>query len=183
MIAPVDITGVRLETDRLILRPWTWDDLEDFFEYASIEGLGQMAGWLPHKTIDDSKAILDMFIRSKKVFAIERKETGKVIGSLGIEQQNPDPEPEKLGRELGFVLHKEYWGRELMPEAARAVIAWCFDTLQYDYLTCSHFDWNSRSRRVIEKTGFRYFSTTPYTTQYGKMETSMNYILYKEDGR
>ena len=48
MLAPVDITGVRLETERLILRPWTWDDLEDFFEYASIEGLGQMAGWLPH---------------------------------------------------------------------------------------------------------------------------------------
>ena len=183
MIAPVDITGVRLETDRLILRPWTWEDLEDFFEYASIEGLGQMAGWLPHKTIDDSRAILDMFIRSRKVFAIVLKETGRVIGSLGIERQNPDPEPEKLGRELGFVLHKEYWGRELMPEAARAVIAWCFDTLQYDYLTCSHFDWNSRSRRVIEKTGFRYFSTTPYTTQYGKMENSMNYILYKEDGK
>ena len=47
MIAPIDITGVRLETERLILRPWTMDDLEDFFAYASIEGLGQMAGWLP----------------------------------------------------------------------------------------------------------------------------------------
>ena len=85
MLAPVDITGVRLETDRLILRPWTMDDLADFYEYASIEGLGQMAGWLPHKTIDESKTILDMFIRHKKVFAIELKETGKVIGSLGIE--------------------------------------------------------------------------------------------------
>ena len=76
MLAPVDITGVRLETDRLILRPWTWEDLEDFFEYASIEGLGQMAGWLPHKTIDDSRVILDMFIRSRRVFAVEVKETG-----------------------------------------------------------------------------------------------------------
>ena len=182
MIAPVDITGVRLETDRLILRPWTWEDLEDFFEYASIEGLGQMAGWMPHKTIEDSRAILDMFIRSKKVFAIELKETGKVIGSLGIEEPDPDPEPEMLGREIGYVLHRDFWGRELMPEAARAVIAWCFDTLHYDYLTCSHFDWNSRSRRVIEKTGFRYFSTSPFTAQYVKVETSINYIRYKEDG-
>ena len=66
MIAQVDITGVRLETDRLILRPWTWDDLEDFFEYASIEGLGQMAGWLPHKSIADSKAILDMSSAAKR---------------------------------------------------------------------------------------------------------------------
>ena len=105
MLAPVDITGVRLETKRLILRPWTWDDLEDFFEYASIEGLGQMAGWMPHKTIEESRTILDLFIRHKKVFAIELKETGKVIRSLGIEEPDPDPETEKLGRELGFVLH------------------------------------------------------------------------------
>ena len=178
MLAPVDITGVRLETERLILRPWTMDDLEDFYEYASIEGLGQMAGWLPHKTIAESRTILDMFIRGKKTFAIELKETGKVIGSVGIEEPDPDPETEKQGRELGFVLHKAYWANELAPEAARAVISWCFDTQGYDFLTCSHFDWNTRSKRVIEKTGFRFFSTTPFTTQYGKVENSMNYILY-----
>ena len=67
----------------------------------------------------------------------------------------------------------------LMPEAANRVISWCFDTLGYDFLTCSHFAWNKQSSRVIEKPGFRYFSTTPYTTQFGKVETSMNYILYR----
>ena len=66
MLAPVDITGVRLETERLILRPWTMDDLEDFFAYASIEGLGQMAGWLPHKTIDESRTVLELFLREKR---------------------------------------------------------------------------------------------------------------------
>ena len=183
MIAQVDITGVRLETDRLILRPWTMDDLEDFYEYASIEGLGQMAGWLPHKTIDESRTVLELFLREKKVFAIELKDSGKVIGSFGIEAPDPDPEQELLGRELGYVLHKSYWGQGLMPEAANRVISWCFEELKLDYLTCSHFDWNMQSSRVIEKTGFRYWGTSPFTTQYGKMETSMNYILYKEDGR
>ena len=180
MIAPIDITGVRLETERLILRPWTMDDLEDFFAYASIEGLGQMAGWLPHKTIDESRTVLEMFLREKKVFAIELKESGKVIGSFGIEEPDPDPEQELLGRELGYVLHKSYWGMGLMPEAAKRVISWCFDELGLDYLTCSHFDWNMQSSRVIEKTGFRYFSTTPYTTHYGKVETSLNYIQYRD---
>jgi ribosomal-protein-alanine N-acetyltransferase len=180
MIAPIDITGVRLETERLILRPWAMDDLQDFYAYASIEGLGQMAGWMPHKTIAESKAILDLFIRHKKVFAIELKETGTVIGSLGIEEPDPDPEVALLGRELGFVLHKSYWGNELAPEAVKVIKSWCFDTLGYDFLTCSHFDWNNRSRRVIEKTGFRYFSTTPFTTHYGKVETSLNYILYNK---
>ena len=111
MTAPIDITGVRLETPRLILRPWRYDEAEDLFDYASIEGLGQMAGWLPHKTIDESRAVLDMFIRGKKTFAIELKETGKVIGSVGIEEPDPDPEPELPGREIGYALHKSYWGK------------------------------------------------------------------------
>ena len=123
MLAPVDITGIRLETERLILRPWKADEAEDLFDYASIEGLGQMAGWLPHKSIEESKVILDLFIRGKKTFAIELKENGKIIGSLGIEEPDPDPEERLLGRELGYVIHKSYWGKGLMPEAVRLVLS------------------------------------------------------------
>ena len=180
MLAPVDITGVHLETERLILRPWTMDDLEDFYAYSSIEGLGQMAGWLPSKSVEESKIILDLFIRGKRTFAIELKGNGKVIGSLGIEEPEQDPESKKLGRELGYVLHKDYWGQGLMPEAVRAVISWCFDDLHYDFLTCSHFVWNQQSKRVIEKCGFRYFSATRSETRYETVENSLNYILYNQ---
>lgn len=69
----------------MLLRPWKYTDLQDFNEYASVDGVGQMAGWLPHKNMDESKAILKMFIEEKKTFAIEHD--GKVIGSLGIEEQ------------------------------------------------------------------------------------------------
>lgn len=181
MLAPIDITGIRLETERLILRPWSMDDLDDFYAYASIEGLGQMAGWTPHKSIEESAFVLNLFLEGKKTFAIELKETGKVIGSVGIEAPDPDPEAEKLGREIGYALHKDYWGRGIMPEAVHAVMDWCFGTLGYDYLTCSHFDWNNQSRRVIEKLGFRYFSTTRSETRYDTVENSMNYICYKEN--
>ena len=46
MNANVDLTGVVLETDRLIIREWSEMDLEDFFEYAKVDGVGQMAGWI-----------------------------------------------------------------------------------------------------------------------------------------
>ena len=180
MNAKIDLSHVILTTPRLVLRPFRETDLEDLYEYARVDGVGQMAGWMPHKTIEESRTILDMFIRGRKVFAVELKETSKVIGSFGIEEQDPDPEEELLGRELGYVLHKSYWGLGLMPEAANRVVSWCFEELGLDYLTCSHFDWNMQSSRVIEKTGFRYFSTTPFTTQYGKVETSLNYILYNK---
>ena len=180
MLAPVDITGVRLETERMLLRPWTWDDLDDFYAYASIDGLGQMAGWMPHKSIEESKAILNSFISHRKTFAIELKENGRVIGSLGIEEPDPDPEKSLLGREIGYALHQKYWGNGLMPEAVRAVVLWCFEQMRYDYLTCSHFDWNEQSKRVIEKCGFRYFSTTRSETRYDTVENSLNYILYNK---
>lgn len=42
-----DISNVTLETKRLILRPFQIYDLDDFYEYAKVDGMGQMAGWLP----------------------------------------------------------------------------------------------------------------------------------------
>ena len=179
MNAPVDVTGVRIETPRLILRPWRETDLEDFFEYASVPDVGEMAGWKHHRFIEESKMILDSFIGHKKTFALELKESGKVIGSLGLEEMDPDPlEGERLGREIGYVLSKDYWGRGLMPEAVQAVIDYCFDVLHLDYLTCGHFTRNDRSRRVIEKTGFTFFGESLYETRYDTVETSRNYILY-----
>ena len=73
MIAPVDVTDIRIETERLILRPWQEADLADFYEYARVDGVGQMCGWLPHKDVEKSKMILSMFIGEKKTFAYTRK--------------------------------------------------------------------------------------------------------------
>ena len=71
MNAPVDVTSIRIETPRLILRPWEQSDLEDFYEYARVDGVGQMAGWQPHESVQKSQMILDLFIREKKTFALE----------------------------------------------------------------------------------------------------------------
>lgn len=54
MNAYIDISNTILETERLILRPWRQEDLNDFFEYASVDGVGQLAGWNPHKSIDET---------------------------------------------------------------------------------------------------------------------------------
>ena len=45
MNADFRINGKIIETERLILRPFTQADLGDFYEYASVEGVGEMAGW------------------------------------------------------------------------------------------------------------------------------------------
>ena len=183
MNAPVDVTNIRIETPRLILRPWRQSDLDDFYEYASVDGVGQMAGWMPHESVQKSQMILDLFIREKKTFALEFKENGKVIGSLGLETgEEQDEIPGTLiGREIGYVLSKDYWGRGLMPEAVKAVIGYCFTVLGFDYLTCGHFMRNGQSRRVIEKCGFSYLKDIDFETRMGTIEPTRLYVLYNPD--
>ena len=112
MNASIDISNTVLKTERLILRPWRQEDLDDFYEYAKVDGVGQMAGWLPHESKEKTQMILDNFINGKKTFALELDE--KVIGSLGIENYKEEefPELESLqGRSIGYVLSKDYWGQ------------------------------------------------------------------------
>ena len=45
MDVKIDITGIVLQTPRLILREWRESDLNDLYEYASVDGVGEMAGW------------------------------------------------------------------------------------------------------------------------------------------
>lgn len=92
-----------------------------------------------------------------------------MIGSLGLEPRDEDAGlPEELqGREIGYVLSRDYWGRGLMPEAVKAVIDYCFQELSFDYLTCGHFDRNDRSCRVVEKSGFRFLKNVVTPTARG----------------
>ena len=180
MNAQIDISGVTLQTLRLLLRPWRETDLQDFYTYASVEGVGQMAGWLPHKNVEESRRILGHFIEGKKTFALEYQ--GKVIGSLGIEEYSEEHYPELAnisGREIGYVLSRDYWGQGLMPEAVKAVIRYLFEKVKLDFILVGHFEWNRQSARVIEKCGFQYIKSRPYETRYGTVENSEESILYR----
>lgn len=182
MNAEIDISRITLKTERLLLRPWHQEDLDDFYEYAKVDGVGQMAGWLPHESKAVTQTILDSFITGKKTFALELD--GKVIGSLGIELYKEEAFPELdglRGRSIGYVLSKDHWGRGLMPEAVKAVQQYLFETAGLDFLLVSHYVWNGQSRRVIQKCGFRYIKTIPLQTRYQTTEDALVYLLKKED--
>lgn len=182
MIKPIDITGVTLQTERLILRPWRKEDLTDLYEYAKVDGVGQMAGWTPHQSMEESAQILARFMDGRHVFALELR--GKVIGSLGIEKYDEAHYPELdalQGREIGYVLSRDHWGQGLMPEAVRAVIRWLFAEEGLDFILVGHFLHNAQSRRVIEKCGFRYVKNGQFETHFGTVEDTREYILRASD--
>ena len=79
MNAQFSINGIQLETERLILRPFNSGDLDDFYQYASVEGVGEMAGWKHHESKAESKQILDLFIKEDKTFAICLKQNNNTF--------------------------------------------------------------------------------------------------------
>ena len=176
------IEGKQLETERLILRAFKPTDLADFYEYASVKGVGEMAGWKYHKSIDESAAILDSFINEDKTFAIVLKENNKVIGSLGVEKYGLEDKLTEFdgykGREIGFVLSKDYWGRGLMSEAAGAVIDYLFNELDFDFLLCGYYNFNVQSKKVQEKCGFKpYRSLMMNTRMDTKEQGTLNLLI------
>lgn len=182
MNTEIDISKVTLSTNRLLLRPWKSSDIEDFFEYASVNGVGQMAGWMPHKNLEETREILKMFIAEKKTFALEFE--GKVIGSLGIEAYNETKFPElqgKKGREIGYVLSKNYWGKGLMPEALQRVLQYLFQEKGLDFVLCSHSLSNKQSQRVQEKCGFKHYRPFVFKTRYGEVRDSWMSIQYRNE--
>ena len=181
MNANIDITGVKLETERLILRPWTLEDLDDFFEYAKNPDVGPRAGWLPHKNKEESLEILNRFIDNKKTFCIVYKENNKAIGSIGIERYGSEDKLSEFfnyqGREIGYAMSKDYWGRGIMPEAVQAVISYLFNDLNLDFLLCGYFDFNVRSKRCQEKCGFKPYRKLNFETKIGTVEPGVLSLL------
>ena len=168
------INGQTLETERLILRSFKDSDLKDFYEYASEDGVGEMAGWKHHESIEETKEILDLFIEEDKVFAICLKDNNKVVGSVGVEKYGMEDKLTEFfnynGREIGYVLGKDYWGKGIMPEAVNAVINYLFNERSLDFLICGYYDFNRQSKRVQEKLRFKPYRKLTMNTNMGTKE-------------
>ena len=181
MNAFFEINGLVLETERLILRQFKKTDLYDFYEYASVDGVGEMAGWKHHENLEKTQEILNNFIKEDKTFAIVLKQNNKVIGSIGVEKYGMEDSLTEFngykGREIGFVLSKEYWGNGIMPEGVKAVIDYLFNHLNFDFLTCGYYDFNSQSKKVQEKCGFKPYRKLMMDTRLGTTEPGVLNLL------
>lgn len=146
---------MRIETDRLILRPITLDDAQDTFDYARNPEVGPRAGWEPHKSLEDTRAIMrEVFIGQPHVFGIIEVDTGKMVGSVGL---LPDPHRQNdRVLMLGYALAQERWGQGYMSEAAHAVVVYGFDIVGVAALSSYTYPFNRASQRVLKKCGFSY---------------------------
>lgn len=172
-----------IETKRLILRPWRDTDAPSLFKYASDPEIGPVAGWLPHKSVDDSLEIIRTVFAAPETYAVVLKETGEPVGACGImfSDRLHSADMAHGEAEIGYWIGKPYWGQGLIPEAVKALLSRCFDVLSLDAVWCGYYDGNDKSKRVCEKCGFKYHHTNrDITSPLGDKRTEHFHILTKE---
>jgi len=149
-----------IETERLILRRWTLDDAASLYEYAKDPEVGPIAGWPPHKSIEESRTIIENVFSGAECYAICEKENNIAIGAIELKlKDNTDKTDRDDECELGYWLGKPYWGNGYMPEAARALMKRGFEELGMRTIWCAYYEGNYKSKRVQEKLGFEYHHT------------------------
>ncbi|WP_341501743.1 GNAT family N-acetyltransferase [Gallaecimonas sp. GXIMD4217] len=144
----------RLETERLILRPFTLDDLPAFLAMNQDPEVIRYTGQQPLRDLDQAREMMikaplrDYEVHGYGRLAVELKETGQVIGFCGIKHVD------ELGLpELGYRLLRAYWGKGLMTEGAAVVLEHGHTELDLKHIIALIHPDNEGSIRVAEKLG------------------------------
>lgn len=161
------------ETDRLRIRPWTEADAEALFKLASEPEVGIRAGWPPHQSLEESRAVIRDIFSNGHTWALELKETGEAIGCICYYPHGESNIPiGEQDAEIGYWIGRPYWNRGLCTEALRGMIAYCFKVKGFRILWGDCLVDNPASGRVMEKCGFK---------DTGQINTLSH--LYRGDGR
>ena len=151
-------TGTRrIETHRLILRPFTPDDADDMFKnWASDPEVTRFLTWPCHSGVDVTRILLKEWISHYADgdyfnWVIEWKESGAAIGNISVVRLDENTE----AAEIGYCMSRAYWGRGIMPEALRAVTDYLFDTVGLNRVWAKHDVNNPKSGRVMQKAGMK----------------------------
>ncbi len=144
----------RLETERLVLRPVTFDDVPAIHAYCTDPDVARYTTWHAHQSLIETQAyvgaVQDQYGRDEpSPWGVERRAEGVLIGTCGFVARTP----EHHRAELGYALARPYWGQGYMTEAVRAVVAFAFDHLDLNRIEAVCDAENLASARVLEKSG------------------------------
>ena len=149
---------VRMETKRLVLRPYVIEDADAMFRnWANDPQVTKYLSWEPHKDVEETKQILEGWIKSYESkdfynWAIARKEDeGNVIGSISVPQLN-----QKAGRvTVGYCLGRNWWGHKIMKEAFAELIRFFFEVEGANRVEALHDTRNVNSGKVMAACGLK----------------------------
>jgi RimJ/RimL family protein N-acetyltransferase len=146
------------ETERLLVYPYTMDDLHHFFRLNGNEDV--MRYIRPAQTIEQTKEFLQKIITDYKKlpgkgrWALYLKNDHRFVGTFAI---IPIADTDML--QLGYALAKEDWGKGYASEAVKGGVQYAFDKLDLTEIAGIIFPENIASQKVLLKNGFVFDKT------------------------
>lgn len=140
-----------LKTQNLILRSWKVDDAEELYHHAKNPKIGPIAGWPPHKNVENSLEIIQTVFAKDETYAITLN--GQIIGCVGL---------------LVYPDGNHYWGNNYACEASEKLLIHGFKDLKLNKIFASFRKNNLQSKRVLEKLNFKYFDELQNIDYTGK---------------
>lgn len=161
----------KLETERLILRPFEIGDAEALFEMDKNPEVHTYLWQKPIQNIEEVYSSIEMVQKQYQERGIGRfstilKETGELIGWTGIKFVNDHIENGNTNfYDYGYRLNEKFWNKGFATEATKFWIDYAFNTMKVETMHAyTHFE-NGASNHVLKKCGFELVEE--YTAEDG----------------
>ena len=152
---------VRIETGRLILRPFVIEDIEPAFRnWTSDDKVTEYLRWPTHKDISITERVLKSWLDcygdpSFYQWAIEVRELGEPIGTISVVDM--DERTEKI--HIGYCIGSKWWHKGYTSEAFAGIIPFFFEEVKAKRMESQHDPDNPNSGNVMKKCGLKYEGT------------------------
>lgn len=174
-----------LQTARLVLRSFKLEDIPAIVSLAGTKEIAATTVQIPHPySENDARAFLakanaDYLAGRYVAFAVTIRATGDLCGTVGLHIAEAHNHAE-----LGYWVGVPFWGKGYATEAARAAVAFGFETLRLNRIFAHHFAGNLASQRVLEKIGLRHEGRFPkHVQKWNQFIDIENYGLLAKDFR
>ena len=172
----------QLETERLILRKMNSSDKSDIFNMQSNPKMSEHSDSQPETELAGSLAYIkhmETGVSEGKwlIWALEEKETHKVIGTVCIWNFSTD----KKTAELGYGIIPEYQGKGLMSEALLSIIDYSFNVFDMNLLDAYTEENNIPSIKMLDRIGFKEFDRVIDEGFYKKRDFCMVVFRLSKD--
>ncbi|HHY28233.1 MAG TPA: GNAT family N-acetyltransferase [Desulfitobacterium dehalogenans] len=144
-----------LEGENICFKSLSTNDAKDIHNYASDEEVSRFIGWNLMNTLNETREHIETMIERESAgthlyASIVLKSTQAVIGTAMIFNFNPKANH----AEIGYVLHKKYWGKSYGTESVTLMSNFALTSLNLHKLHASVVDANIGSARILEKNGY-----------------------------
>jgi RimJ/RimL family protein N-acetyltransferase len=146
---------INRETERLIIRNFTLEDLNDMLEISQQYEKTEMAQY-DHQfpqTKEGMKEIIEFLSSGDSFAAVVLKENMKVIGLLQF--QRKDKIIDEIVHGFGYIFNSDYHGKGYATEACKDILVYLFDDLKIDKTIAGTAILNESSRKLLVKLGFK----------------------------